>query len=76
MLDAKKPWLSVYGDRLSGEPLGGSLTEFLAAVEKYRDNTALTRGGRRSLYGELLDLTETSPPRSTKPEYGRATVWE
>jgi hypothetical protein len=43
MLEAKKPWLSIYGDRLSGEPLGGSLTEFLEeAVEKYRDNTALT----------------------------------
>jgi long-chain acyl-CoA synthetase len=60
MLDAKKPWLSIYGDRLSGEPLGGSLTEFLEeAVEKYRDNTALTRGEQKISYGELLDLTET-----------------
>jgi len=59
-LDAKKPWLSIYGDRLSGEPLGGSLTEFLEeAVEKYRDNTALTRGEQKISYGELLDLTET-----------------
>ena len=60
MLDAKKPWLSVYGDRLSGEPLGGSLTGFLEeAVEKYGDNTALTRGGQKISYGELLDLTES-----------------
>ena len=60
MLDAKKPWLSIYGDKLTGEPLGGSLTEFLVeAVEKYRDNTALTRGGQKISYGELLDLTES-----------------
>ena len=59
-MDAKKPWLSVYGDRLSGEPLGGSLTGFLEeAVEKYGDNTALTRGGQKISYGELLDLTES-----------------
>jgi long-chain acyl-CoA synthetase len=59
VLDAKKPWLSIYGDKLTGEPLGGSLTEFLVeAVEKYRDNTALTRGGQKISYGELLDLTE------------------
>ena len=60
MLDAKKPWLSIYGDKLTGEPLGGSLTEFLEeAVEKYRDNTALTRGEQKISYGELLDLTES-----------------
>jgi long-chain acyl-CoA synthetase len=60
MLDARKPWLSIYQDRLSGEPLGGSLTEFLEeAVWKYRDNTALTRGEQKISYGELLDLTET-----------------
>jgi long-chain acyl-CoA synthetase len=60
MLDAKKPWLSVYGDRLSGEPLGGSLTGFLEeAVEKYGDDTALTRGEQKISYGELLDLTES-----------------
>lgn len=59
-MDAKKPWLSVYGDRLSGEPLGGSLTGFLEeAVEKYGDNTALTRGEQKISYGELLDLTES-----------------
>src|SRR5215216_2442306 len=60
MLEAKKPWLSIYRDRLSGEPLGGSLTAFLEeAVEKYRDNTALTRGEQKISYGELLDLTES-----------------
>jgi long-chain acyl-CoA synthetase len=60
MLDAKKPWLSIYGDRLSGEPLGGSLAGFLEeAVEKYGDNTALTRGEQKISYGELLDLTES-----------------
>jgi long-chain acyl-CoA synthetase len=60
VLDAKKPWLSIYGDRLSGEPLGGSLTGFLeGAVEKYGDNTALTRGEQKISYGELLDLTES-----------------
>ena len=59
-MDAKKPWLSIYGDRLSGEPLGGSLTGFLEeAVEKYGDNTALTRGEQKISYGELLDLTES-----------------
>jgi long-chain acyl-CoA synthetase len=60
MLDAKKPWLSIYGDRLSDEPLGGSLTGFLEeAVEKYGDNTALTRGEQKISYGEILDLTES-----------------
>jgi long-chain acyl-CoA synthetase len=60
VLDAKKPWLSIYGDRLSGEPLGGSLTGFLeGAVEKYGDNAALTRGEQKISYGELLDLTES-----------------
>ena len=60
MLDAKKPWLSIYGDRLSGEPLGGSLTGFLEeAVEKYGDNRALARGEQKISYGELLDLTES-----------------
>lgn len=60
MLDAKKPWLSIYGDRLSGEPLGGSLTEFLEeAVEKYGNNTALSRGEQEISYGELLDMTES-----------------
>jgi long-chain acyl-CoA synthetase len=56
---ANRPWLSVYGDRLSGEPLSGSLTAFLKeAVGKYRDNTVLTGGGQEISYGELLDLTE------------------
>jgi len=60
VLDAEKPWLSVYGDRLSGEPIGGSLTEFLEeAVERYRDKVALTQGERGISYGELLDLTES-----------------
>lgn len=59
MPDAKKPWLSVYGEKLSGEPIGGSLNDFLeTAAEKYRDNVALTEGGRRISYTELLGLTE------------------
>jgi long-chain acyl-CoA synthetase len=60
VLNAKKPWLSIYGDKLSGEPLGGSLTGFLEeAVEKYEDNTALTRGEQKISYSELLDLTQS-----------------
>ena len=59
MSDANRPWLSVYGDRLSGEPLSGSLTAFLEeAVGKHRYDTALTGGGREISYDELLDLTE------------------
>jgi long-chain acyl-CoA synthetase len=59
VLDAKRPWLSVYGGKLSGEPIGGSLNDFLEeAVEKYRDNIALTQGEREISYGELLELTE------------------
>jgi long-chain acyl-CoA synthetase len=59
VLDGKKPWLSVYGGKLSGEPIGGSVTEFLEdAVGKYRDNIALTEGERRTSYGELLELAE------------------
>jgi len=33
VLDAKRPWLSVYSGKLSGEPIGGSLTEFLEDAE-------------------------------------------
>ncbi|MDQ3862303.1 MAG: long-chain fatty acid--CoA ligase [Actinomycetota bacterium] len=59
VLDAKKPWLSVYGGKLSGEPIGGSLTEFLEdAAGKYRDNIVLTQGERRISYKELLESTE------------------
>jgi long-chain acyl-CoA synthetase len=61
MLREEKPWLSVYGGKLSDEPIGGSLTEFLeVAVEKYRDKIALTQGERKISYGELLNLTEKS----------------
>jgi long-chain acyl-CoA synthetase len=57
--DAKRPWLSVYGGRLSGEPIGGSLTGFLEdVVAKYGDNVALTEGEREISYGELLALVE------------------
>ena len=59
MLREERPWLSVYGGKLSDEPIGGSLTEFLEeTVEKYRENVALTQGERKISYGELLDLTE------------------
>jgi long-chain acyl-CoA synthetase len=59
MLQEKRPWLSIYEDKLSGEPIKGSLTGFLEeAVERYRDNTALTQGERSISYGKLLDLTE------------------
>src|SRR5215207_11311341 len=59
MLHEDRPWLSVYDAKLSGDPIRGSLTEFLEeAVEKYRDNVALTQGERKISYGELLDLTK------------------
>ena len=59
MLREERPWLSLYGGRLSNEPIRGSLTDFLEeVVEKYRDNVALTQGERKITYGELLDLTE------------------
>jgi long-chain acyl-CoA synthetase len=59
MLHEERPWFSVYGAKLSGDPIRGSLTEFLEeAVEKYQDNVALTQGEREISYGELLDLTE------------------
>jgi long-chain acyl-CoA synthetase len=57
--DAKRPWLSVYGGKLSGEPVGGSLGDFLeTAAEKYRDNVALTGNGRAISYAELLAMIE------------------
>jgi alkylation response protein AidB-like acyl-CoA dehydrogenase len=41
--DARRPWLSIYGGKLSGGPIGGSLSDFLEGVaEKYRENVALT----------------------------------
>ncbi len=58
MYREERPWLSVYGGKLSDEPIGGSLTGFFEdAVEKYRDHVALTQGERKISYGELLDLT-------------------
>ncbi|HET7479345.1 MAG TPA: long-chain fatty acid--CoA ligase [Rubrobacteraceae bacterium] len=59
MLREKRPWISIYEGKLTDEPIGGSLTEFLeGAVEKYRENVALTQGERRISYGELLSLTQ------------------
>ena len=59
MQDAKRPWLSVYGGKLSGEPVGGSLGDFLErAAEKYRDNVALTGNGLAISYAELLAMIE------------------
>jgi long-chain acyl-CoA synthetase len=59
VLRAEKPWLAVYGGKLSEEPIGGSLTEFLEeAVGKYRDLVALTQGEREISYGQLLEQGE------------------
>ena len=59
MLQEQRPWLSIYEGKLSDRPIQGSLTGFLkGAVDKYRDNVALTQGERRISYGELLDLTQ------------------
>ena len=59
MLQEERPWLSIYGGKISDEPIRSSLTQFLEeAVEKHRDNVALTQGERKISYGELLDLTE------------------
>ena len=56
---AEKPWLAVYGGKLSGEPIGGSLTDFLEeAVAKHRDLVALTQGEREISYGQLLEQSE------------------
>jgi long-chain acyl-CoA synthetase len=59
MLQEERPWHSIYGGKISDEPIRSSLTQFLeVAVEKHRDNVALTQGERKISYGELLDLTE------------------
>jgi len=59
VLDGKRPWLSIYGGKLSDEPIGGSLTGFLEdTVRKHRDNVVLTQGERKISYGELLGLME------------------
>ena len=58
-MDAKRPWLSVYGDKVPERIIEGPLTGFFEeAVEKYRGNVALTQGEREISYGELLGLTE------------------
>jgi long-chain acyl-CoA synthetase len=57
--DAKRPWLSIYSGKLSGEPIAGSLGDFVGrAAEKYRDNVALTGNGRAISYAELLAMIE------------------
>jgi non-ribosomal peptide synthetase component E (peptide arylation enzyme) len=59
MLREERPWHGVYGGKLSDEPIIGSLAGFLKdAVERYRDNVALTQGERKLSYGGLLDLNE------------------
>ena len=59
MIQEQRPWLSIYGGKLSDEPIRSSLTEYLdEVVEKYRNNVALTQGERKLSYGELLDLIE------------------
>ena len=59
MMQEKRPWLSIYGGKLSEKPIEGSLTGFLReAADRYRDNVALTQGERRLTYGELLELTQ------------------
>jgi long-chain acyl-CoA synthetase len=59
VLRAEKPWLAVYGGKLSEEPIEGSLTDFLEeAVGKYRDLVALTQGERKTTYGKLLEQSE------------------
>jgi long-chain acyl-CoA synthetase len=59
VLRAEKPWLAVYEGKLSDEPIGGSLTDFLEeAVGKYRDLVALTHGEREISYGQLLEQSE------------------
>ena len=59
MPDARRPWLSIYGGKLSGGPIGGSLSDFLeGAAEKYRDNVALTGESGEISYGELSALVE------------------
>ena len=48
MLQEERPWHSIYGGTISDEPIRSSLTEFLEeAVEKHRDNVALTQGERK-----------------------------
>lgn len=59
MLRSEKPWLAVYEGKLSGEPIEGSLTDFLEeAVGKYRDQVALTQGERETTYGHLREQSE------------------
>ncbi|MEW6635801.1 MAG: AMP-binding protein, partial [Actinomycetota bacterium] len=59
MLQEKRPWLKVYGDRIPERIIEGSLTEFLEdAVRRYPDHIALTQGERAISYRELLELTE------------------
>jgi long-chain acyl-CoA synthetase len=54
----KRPWLSVYGDRIPERIIEGSLTKFLEeAADRYPDHVALTQGEREISYRELLDLT-------------------
>jgi long-chain acyl-CoA synthetase len=59
MLREERTWRGIYGGKLSNEPITGSLAGYLEdAVERYRDNVALTQGKRKLSYGGLLDLTE------------------
>lgn len=58
MTESKRPWLSVYGDRIPERIIEGSLTKFLEeAADRYPDHVALTQGEREVSYWELLDLT-------------------
>ncbi|MCL6438318.1 MAG: long-chain fatty acid--CoA ligase [Rubrobacteraceae bacterium] len=55
----RRPWLGVYGGRISYGPIETSLTRFLEeAVARHRDRPVMTFGGRRVTYGELLEQSE------------------
>jgi len=58
-LETRRPWLGVYGGRISYGTIETSLTRFLeGAVARYRDRPVMTFGGRRVTYGELLEQSE------------------
>lgn len=52
-----RKWLPVYEGRLSGEPIKGSLNDFLdECVGKFPDHSVLTEGERRITYSELSEM--------------------
>jgi long-chain acyl-CoA synthetase len=59
MLDAERPWMSIYEGKVPESTIDVSLTRFLEeAVGRYRNRAVMTFEGNETSYGQLLEASE------------------